>query len=240
MKITGSQLVKKYGERSILKGVTFEAEFDHALVLVGPSGGGKSTLLRMLAGLIAPDAGQLAVNGRELIFSEEALAGYRRKIGIVFQAANLFPHLTAYENVLLPLEKVHGFADAKERALEALERFRLGEHAGKHPAQLSGGERQRVAIARAIAIEPEFVIMDEPTSALDPEMTGEVLDMIAELRDAGAPLIQATHEMGFARQVADVVAFVSQGQVKILPKEEFFSEEAGPEVKQFLSRILRY
>jgi polar amino acid transport system ATP-binding protein len=135
-----------------------------------------------------------------LVFEEKALRAHRRKIGVVFQAYNLFPHLTALQNILLPLEKVHRFPDARSRAQRVLERLRLSEHSGKKPSQLSGGQRQRVAIARALAIEPELLLMDEPTSALDPEMTAEVLDVIADLREAGQPVIVVTHEMGFARE----------------------------------------
>ena len=176
-------------------------EETHSLVLVGPSGGGKTTLLRILAGLEIPDSGNVELNGDSIQFHEPALLRYRRTVGVVFQAFNLFPHLTALENIVLPLEKVHSHspAQAHDIALQLLRRFQLDAHANKKPAALSGGQRQRVAIARAVAIKPRVVLFDEPTSALDPEMTAEVLEMIEQLREEGTDLILVTHEMGFAR-----------------------------------------
>jgi polar amino acid transport system ATP-binding protein len=241
MKITCSYVSKAYGGHPALRAACLDAKFDHTLALIGPSGGGKSTLLRVLAGLEFPDAGRVEVNGRTLDFAEDALAAYRRRIGVVFQSFNLFPHLTARENLLLPLKKVHRFPDAAERADQVLERFRLGPHAEKKPSELSGGQRQRVAIARALAIDPEFLLMDEPTSALDPEMTAEVLDVIAGLREAGRPLVLVTHEMGFARETADAVAFVADGAVlECRPAGEFFGAPQTPEARRFLERILKY
>jgi polar amino acid transport system ATP-binding protein len=241
MNVVCSGLVKTYGAHHALRGVSLQASFAHTLALIGPSGGGKSTLLRVLAGLEFPDAGRVEINGQALEFSEVSLASYRRRIGVVFQNFNLFPHLTARENLLLPLQRVHRLPDAAERADQALERFRLGPHAHKKPSQLSGGQRQRVAIARALAIEPEFLLMDEPTSALDPEMTAEVLDVIAGLREAGRPLVLVTHEMGFARQTADLVAFVADGVVRECgPADVFFREPETPEARRFLERILKY
>lgn len=241
MKVSCDRVTKSFGAQRVLDGATLQADFDHTLALLGPSGGGKSTLLRILAGLEYPDSGEVRMDGETLVFEESWLRAYRRKVGVVFQSYNLFPHLTALENVLLPLEKVHHFSDARARAEAALERFRLSAHAGKKPAELSGGQRQRVAIARALAIEPRFLLMDEPTSALDPEMTAEVLEVIAGLRDAGQPLILVTHEMGFARQSADLIAFVADG--KILECTEagaFFAHPQTAEAQQFLSRILKY
>jgi polar amino acid transport system ATP-binding protein len=219
------------------------AEFDHTLALVGPSGGGKSTLLRLLAGLDRPDSGSLLVNGVALARSEEELRQYRRTIGIVFQAYNLFPHLSARDNVVLPLVEVHGFSksDAGARADDVLQRFQLADHAHKQPGLLSGGQRQRVAIARALAIDPKFLLLDEPTSALDPEMTAEVLDVIAELRESGKPIVLVTHEMGFARRSADLVAFVADGGLReCAPAEEFFGNPSSPATRRFLEKILKY
>jgi polar amino acid transport system ATP-binding protein len=243
MKIELQNVTKAFGTNRVLDRVSFAVGFAHTLALVGPSGGGKSTLLRLLAGLDRPDSGTILVDGVELAHAEDRLRIYRRTIGIVFQAYNLFPHLTARENVALPLVHVHGLskAEAAERADDVLRRFQLGEHGHKQPGQLSGGQRQRVAIARALAITPKFLLLDEPTSALDPEMTAEVLDVIAELRESGKPIILVTHEMGFARRSADLVAFVADGGIsECAPAEEFFSAPKSPATRKFLEKILKY
>lgn len=243
MKIGLVNVTKAFGANRVLDDVSFEADFDHVLALVGPSGGGKSTLLRLLAGLDRPDSGKIFVDGEELPHSEEGLRCYRRTIGIVFQAYNLFPHLSARDNVALPLLQVHGLAktDADTRTDDVLGRFQLTAHAEKQPGLLSGGQRQRVAIARALAINPKFLLLDEPTSPLDPEMTAEVLDVIAELRESGKPIILVTHEMGFARQSADLVAFVADGRIsECRPAKDFFENPASPSTKKFLEKILKY
>ena len=241
MKLACRGLIKTFGSHRALSEASLEVDFAHTLVLIGPSGGGKSTLLRVLAGLEYPDAGEVEIQGRVLLFEDAPLAAYRKTIGVVFQSYNLFPHLSARENILLPLEKVHRFPDAADRAQRVLERFRLAAHAEKKPAELSGGQRQRVAIARALAIDPEFLLMDEPTSALDPEMTAEVLEVIAGLREAGQPLILVTHEMGFARKTADAVAFVADGRVlECGPAAEFFHQPQTETAGRFLERILKY
>jgi polar amino acid transport system ATP-binding protein len=232
-----------FGRHVILENLSAVLEFTNTLALIGPSGGGKSTLLRLVAGLIPPTAGSIHVDGEALPLDEVSLRTYRAKLGIVFQAFNLFPHLTALENIRLPLTEVHGlrFADADQQAFAVLERFQLTAHAHKHPAALSGGQRQRVAIARAVAIQPRVLLLDEPTSALDPEMTAEVLDLLAELRDEGRPLILVTHAMGFARHIADLVAFVSGGKLlEIDAPEPFFRQPKHPEAQRFLERVLRY
>ena len=243
MKIELRHMTKAFGSHRVLDDVTFDVTFDHTLALIGPSGGGKSTLLRLLAGLDTPDNGSLAVNGITLGSSEAELRPYRREIAVVFQAYNLFPHLSALRNVVLPLVEVHGLtpAAAQARAYEVLERFQLADHASKQPAQLSGGQRQRVAIARALAGSPKFLLLDEPTSALDPEMTAEVLDVIAELKESGTPLVLVTHEMGFARHTADIIAFVAGGGIPASgPAEAFFRDPGTPEVRRFLEKILKY
>lgn len=208
-----------------------------ALVLIGPSGGGKSTLLRILAGLDVPTAGRVIFDGVPLPRDEASLRIYRRTVGTVFQAYNLFPHLTALENLLLPLVHVHGLSEreARERVRLPLERFRLAEHVHKRPAELSGGQKQRIAILRALVVQPRLLFFDEPTSALDPEMRAEVLEMIAEVRAEGAQFVLVTHEMAFARRVADEVAFVADGRVLAAgATTSFFDSPSDPAVRRFL------
>src|SRR6516162_4701920 len=170
MRLKATDLSKSFLGQTVLRRVNLEFEEVHTLALIGPSGGGKSTLLRIIAGLEKPDDGQVYLDQKEIIYREKELMAHRRSIGTVFQAYNLFPHLTALENITLPLEKVHGYSsvEARQMASEILERFQLSEHSHKPPAQLSGGQRQRVAIARAVSIKPKLLLFDEPTSALDP------------------------------------------------------------------------
>jgi polar amino acid transport system ATP-binding protein len=212
------------------------------LALIGPSGGGKSTLLRILAGLEYPDDNgcQVEIDGEPMLFEEKALARHRRSVGTVFQSFNLFPHLTALQNVTLPLEKVHRLsrADARETAMETLERFRLAQHSHKKPAELSGGQRQRVAIARAIAIKPRLLFLDEPTSALDPEMTRGVLEMIEALREEGRDFVLVTHEMEFARRVSDQVVVLAEGAiVERGPSAQVFADPQHAISRQFFERV---
>ena len=236
-------LEKEFNGQAALRGITGTVADFTALAIIGPSGGGKTTLLRLIGGLEIPDRWSIAINGEPLSFSREALLRHRRGIGMVFQAFNLFPHLTALDNIRLPLEKVHGYAPAtaREQAMTLLERFQLSPHAGKKPAELSGGQQQRVAIVRAIAIKPRFLLFDEPTSALDPEMTAEVLDIIEELRREGRDLIMATHHIGFARQVADHCLFVCDGAVaEAGPAARLFNDPQTAALQNFLARVLRY
>jgi polar amino acid transport system ATP-binding protein len=229
--------------RAAIDGLTLDVVFPHVLALIGPSGGGKSTLLRMIAGLERPDAGQILVDGIRVPERELSLRAYRRSLGVVFQAFNLFPHMTALGNVMLPLTEVHGLdaEKAEKRAGEVMERLGIATHAGKLPHQLSGGQRQRVAIARALATRPRFLLLDEPTSALDPEMTAEVLALIAELKATGTPMLLVTHEMGFARKVADQVAFLAEGRVlERGSSSEFFSNPTSVEAQRFLAKVLAY
>lgn len=234
---------KYFGDHHVLRDVTLRLENTHSMVIIGPSGGGKTTLLRVIAGLEHPDNGSLHVNEREVLFDENHLREYRKHVGMVFQAYNLFPHLTALENITLPLEKVHGVGheEARDRAITLLRRFQLEPHYHKKPAQLSGGQKQRIALSRAIAIAPEFLILDEPTSALDPEFTAEVLDMIEELREEDIHLILVTHEMGFARRLSDYVLFMDDGVViEQGPPEQVFEKTDNEKVKKFFHRVLKY
>jgi polar amino acid transport system ATP-binding protein len=237
------QIVKRFNGPLVLDGVSLSLDGVRTLVLVGPSGGGKSTLLRILGGLEHPDAGEVELDGQRIVFTEEALLRHRRTVGTVFQAFNLFPHLTALQNITLPLEKVHGRsqAQAQETARQLLARFQLETHADKRPADLSGGQRQRIAIARAVSNKPRLLLLDEPTSALDPEMTSEVLDTILELRQEGLDFVLVTHEMGFARRVADQVAFLADGKiVEAGPAAQLFGAPTDPQTRAFLAKVLKY
>lgn len=243
MQLSFENLTKTFGPRTVLDDISIVLPDVHALVVIGPSGGGKTTLLRTVAGLERPDSGEVRIDGKILHFDKVSLLKHRRSVGTVFQSFNLFPHLTALENVILPLERAHGYGhlQAVEAAQAILKRFQLDGHADKKPAQLSGGQQQRVAIARAIAIKPRFLLFDEPTSALDPEMTSEVLDIIGELRDEGRDLLLVTHHMGFARTAADHCLFVADGRiVESGPVERLFAEPHSMELKQFLGRVMRY
>ena len=242
MKLELRGVSKRYGEQRVLDGISLAIE-GRALALIGPSGGGKSTLLRILAGLEHPDSGEVWLDGERLDFTPAALLRHRRRVGVVFQAYNLFPHLTALENITLPLVRVHGLDRhaAEAVAREHLGRFRLLDHAAKRPAQLSGGQRQRVAIARAVAVKPRLLLFDEPTSALDPEMAGEVLDLIAELRAEGRDLILVTHHLAFARTVADHALFLADGAVRESgPAATVFSAPSSEVCRRFLERVLAY
>ena len=246
MKLDVEAISKTFGTHRVLDRISMKFEEVQSLALIGPSGGGKSTLLRILAGLEYPDAGaesHVAIDDQRVSYQEEALARHRRTIGTVFQAYNLFPHLTALQNVTLPLERVHGISrpQARETAMAALTRFRLGPHAHKKPGQLSGGQCQRVAIARSIAIKPRLLFFDEPTSALDPEMTSGVLDVIEELRNEGRDFVLVTHEMGFARRVADQVAVLAEGRiVESGASAQVFGEPQEEVSRQFFAKVLKY
>ncbi|MDC7219934.1 MAG: amino acid ABC transporter ATP-binding protein [Spirochaetales bacterium] len=237
-------LTKTYGSLTVLENVSLKLEDIHSLVFIGPSGGGKTTLLRLIAGLETPDSGEIIINGHPVEYgSEETLREYRKRLGMVFQAYNLFPHLTALDNITLPLVQVHGYKPerAREEALILLERFHLADQAHKRPAQLSGGQKQRIAICRAVALRPEFLLLDEPTSALDPEYTSEVLDLIEELREEGMRLILVTHEMGFARQASDYLLFVGdRGIIAQGPPAVLFEGQGDDRVNRFLNKVLKY
>lgn len=243
MKIEFQGLTKQYDrDHIVLKPMDFSDDI-HTLAIIGPSGGGKSTLLRILGGLLPPTSGRVAVGGKELPTDENALQKYRQELGFVFQQGGLFRHLSAIENITLPLEKVHGYTrqEACERAEELLERFGLASEGKKKPGALSGGQQQRVAIARAVAARPKLLLLDEPTSALDPEYTNEVLDVIHELENDGMDFVIVTHEMGFARHACEKIAFLCEGS--LLEYGDSASLFAHPESRQldrFLSRLLEW
>jgi polar amino acid transport system ATP-binding protein len=239
MKLDIHNVSRSFEARKALCDASLSFEDVRSLVLIGPSGGGKSTLLRIIAGLETPDSGTVAINGKSVAFDERSLLLHRRNIGVVFQAFNLFPHLTALENLLLPLIVAHRQtkAQARDAALQILSRFGLEGHANQKPASLSGGQKQRIAIARALVTKPQLILLDEPTSALDPEMTHEVLEMIKELRDQGRELILATHEMAFAKNAADQIAFVAEGRIlESGNPAEVFTSPKTHHLQMFLSK----
>lgn len=243
MNLSVHNVSQSYGPTQALRDFSLEVEDARCVAFIGPSGGGKSTALRQLCGLESPDAGTIQINDRALSRDENALHAFRKTVGIVFQAYNMFPHLDALDNITLPLVQVHGLTPAKaeSRARDLLERFQLGPHSHKQPAQLSGGQAQRVAIVRALAPNPQLLFFDEPTSALDPEMTAEVLDVIKALIDEGKDVITVTHEMGFARQVAHEVAFIANGRVvEHASSQTIFETPQKAETQRFLSRVLKY
>lgn len=237
-----SHITRSFDGVEVLRDVTLEEEVT-ALAIIGPSGGGKSTLLRILGGLLPPSSGTLAVGGEAVPTDEAGLRAYRAQLGFVFQDGGLFHHLTALENVALPLRVVHGIevAEAADRAQALLARLGLKGEAEKRPAQLSGGQKQRVAIARALAARPELLLLDEPTSALDPEYTTEVLDVIRDLKEAGTRFVIVTHEMGFARHACDDVAFLCEGRLmEYGPSARIFDNPQTPELQRFLGRLLEW
>ena len=239
MKLEINNLFKSFdGKAMVIQDISFQDDIK-TLALIGRSGCGKSTLLRILGGLIPSSSGTVLLDGEAAADSEN----YRKKIGFVFQQGGLFSHLSAEENITLPLIKVHGFSkeQARERAYSLLNRFDLRNEADKKPSQLSGGQKQRVAIARAVAPKPKILLLDEPTSALDPEYTTEVLNMVRELKNEKMSFIIATHEMGFALHACDKVIFLNDG--KILEhgeSKQVFMSPQTPELQGFLSKLLEW
>ena len=234
---------KKYGKNNILNGVSFECQEGEVVVIIGPSGTGKSTLLRCINQLTVPDDGQVWVAGEELTAPGVDINLARQHIGFLFQDFNLFNHLTALGNVTLGLTKVLGMKkdEAKKHALHELKHVGLEEKADLYPGQLSGGQKQRVAIARSLAMKPRLMLFDEPTSALDPEMISEVLDVMVVLAKEGMTMLCVTHEMGFAKQVADRVVFMDEGEIVEQSKpDEFFDAPKNERTKLFLSQILSH
>jgi len=232
---------KWFGRFQVLKNIDLAVAPGEKIVLCGPSGSGKSTLVRLVNGLEPYQAGKVTVDGIELGDDPKAIEAVRREVGMVFQSFNLFPHLTALENLTLAPVWVRRMPkkDAEALALQLLERVRIAEQAHKYPAQLSGGQQQRVAIARALAMRPRIMLFDEPTSALDPEMIKEVLDVMVELAAEGMTMVVVTHEMGFARTVADRVVFMDRGEiVESAPPKTFFEAPRTDRARLFLSQIL--
>jgi len=232
---------KWFGRFQVLKDVDLNVGQGEKIVLCGPSGSGKSTLVRLVNGLEPYQSGKVTVDGIELGGDARAIEAVRLEVGMVFQSFNLFPHLTALENLTLAPVWVRRMPkkDAEALGLQLLERVRIAEQAHKYPAQLSGGQQQRVAIARALAMKPKIMLFDEPTSALDPEMIKEVLDVMVELAAEGMTMVVVTHEMGFARTVADRVCFMDQGEiVETGAPREFFEAPRTERARLFLSQIL--
>ena len=236
------RLSKWFGAFKALDDLDLTVARGERLVICGPSGSGKSTLIRTINALEGFDEGEVVVEGVRLTREPATVEAVRRRVGMVFQQFNLFPHLTVLENCALPLRLVRGLAaaEARERALHYLEKVRIPEQADKFAAQLSGGQQQRVAIARALAMEPSVMLFDEPTSALDPEMVKEVLDTLVQLALEGMTMVVVTHEMGFARQVADRVMFMDRGHiVEQAPPDEFFANPREERTRAFLQQVLR-
>jgi ABC-type polar amino acid transport system ATPase subunit len=239
--ITAEGVNKHFGPAHVLRDVSTRFFQSEVAVIIGASGSGKSTFLRTLNRLEKHDSGRIVVDGIELNDSVRNLDAIRREVGMVFQQFNLFPHLTALENVTLAPRKVRGTpaAEARRAALELLARVGLQDHAHKHPHQLSGGQQQRVAIARSLAMQPKVLLFDEPTSALDPEMIKEVLDVMKDLARSGMTMIVVTHEMAFAREVGDRILFFDQGRLVVeAPPDEFFDNQRNDRIRGFLGQIV--
>ncbi len=234
---------KWYGEFHALRGVSLEVRSGEVIVIIGPSGSGKSTFIRTINRLEEHQSGEIIVDGIPLSSNTRNVAEIRREVGMVFQQFNLFPHLTALRNVTLAPMKVRKWSKqkAERTAMKWLERVGIPEQAHKYPAQLSGGQQQRVAIARALAMEPKILLFDEPTSALDPEMIKEVLDVMRDLAQEGYTMLVVTHEMGFARSVADRIIFMDYGEiVEENTPHNFFHNPIHDRTKLFLSQILQH
>ena len=233
-------LLKRYGAQTVLDGVSLEVAAGEVVAIIGRSGSGKSTLLRCLNGLETIDGGSVTVAGHAVTQAPRALRALRQDVGMVFQSFNLFPHLTARENVALPQTVVlgRGKAQATEAAQLLLERVGLGPRADAYPSALSGGQQQRVAIARALGLEPKVLLCDEITSALDPEMVGEVLDVVADLASRAMTMLLVTHEMSFARRAASRVVFMHAGRVhEEGPPAAIFGQPRTPELAQFVRAV---
>ncbi len=234
---------KFFGEFQALKNITLSVKKGERVVVCGPSGSGKSTLIRCINRLEEHNNGRIVVNGHELTSAVKDIDAVRSEVGMVFQSFNLFPHLTVVKNLMLAprLVRKSSKSEAYDTAMKYLERVKIPEQADKYPSQLSGGQQQRVAIARALCMNPLVMLFDEPTSALDPEMISEVLDVMTDLARDGMTMIVVTHEMGFARSVADNIVFMDEGEiVEMNPPKEFFDNPRSERTRLFLSQILMH
>jgi polar amino acid transport system ATP-binding protein len=241
MKLVLEGVQKRFGDRTVLAGVSLEVSEREVIAFVGSSGSGKSTLLRCVNLLEPIDDGRILLDGDDISVPGLAPDPIRRRIGMVFQSFNLFPHLSVVDNVALGPRKVLKVdkRTARERARELVARLGLADRADAFPDQLSGGQQQRVAIARSLAVEPEVMLLDEITSALDPELVGEVLDVVRELKSNGMTMLLATHEMAFAREIADRVCFLHEGRIlEQGPPEQLFTSPREPRTQQFLQRVI--
>jgi len=237
------KVAKSFGAFQALRGVDLTIRKGQKVVVCGPSGSGKSTMIRCINRLEEHDGGRIVVGGIELTADVKDIDAVRSEVGMVFQQFNLFPHLTVIENLMLAPRLVRKLSkpEARELAMHYLERVHIPEQAAKYPIQLSGGQQQRVAIARSLCMKPRIMLFDEPTSALDPEMIKEVLDVMGELAAEGMTMIVVTHEMGFARQVADLVVFMDKGEiVEMAPPKTFFANPTNERTRLFLSQILTH
>ncbi len=233
---------KYFGQNHVLKDISLKVESGEKVVVIGPSGSGKSTMIRCMNHLEEPDSGTVTVDGIEIAAPGAPIRAVRQKVAMVFQQFNLYPHKTVLENLTIAPILVQGIKkeEAERTGLEFLERVGLKEKAAAYPAQLSGGQQQRVAIARALNMHPQIMLFDEPTSALDPEMINEVLDVMVDLANSGITMVVVTHEMGFARKVADRVIFMADGEIlETGTPEHFFLNPQNERTQQFLSKIIR-
>ena len=241
--IEATNMDKFYGDFHALKDVNITVHKGEKMVVCGPSGSGKSTLIRCFNGLEFHNSGTLVVDGIEVYEGAKQIRALRQEVGMVFQQFNLFPHLTVLENLMIGPMKVRGLGrtKAEKTARKYLDRVHIPEQADKYPSALSGGQQQRVAIARSLCMETRIMLFDEPTSALDPEMINEVLDVMVELVDTGMTMVVVTHEMGFARKVADTMVFMEAGRiVESSPPEQFFTNPSSERCRLFLDQILEH
>ena len=242
MNIELKDLCKSFDDNLVLDHLNAEINCK-SLAILGPSGSGKSTLLRILGGLLDPDEGEIVLNGNQILFSEKELLEYRRKIGFVFQNNGLFPHLSAIDNITLPLIKVFKMSpeDAKQQAMTYLKRFGLEKQADQSPVTLSGGQQQRIAIIRAVVNHPQLILLDEPTSALDPDLSVEVLEMLKELIEEGLNVILVTHHLGFARNICEHMMFIDGNRIiEYGPSKACFEDPKSDQLKRFIAKMNQF